>query len=72
MNMMKVKLIRQYKNHPPGTELDLSKRIHADLLKRGFISKPVPIIFAPDVLKAAKDLEPKRKSRKEPENKKEE
>ena len=52
---MKVKLIKQFKNHPKGMELDVSGRIHAMLLKGGFISKPVPLVFAPDLLKAVKD-----------------
>lgn len=37
---MKIKLIRQFKNHPTGTELDVSKRIYDHLLGLKCIAKP--------------------------------
>lgn len=32
-------LEKRFKNHPAGTELDVSPRIHAMLMERGCISK---------------------------------
>lgn len=37
---MKVKLIKQFKNHPAGTELDVSGRIYNYLLGLKVIAKP--------------------------------
>lgn len=37
---MKVKLIRQFKNHPAGTELDVSHRIYNYLLGLKVIARP--------------------------------
>lgn len=70
--MVKIFLDRQFKNHPRGSCLDVSKRIHDMLLEKGFISKPkpVPLVFAPDVLKAAKDLGTKEVSKKKLKEKK--
>lgn len=69
---MKAKLIKQFKNHPAGMELNVTPRIYNGLLQGGFIAKPVPLVFAPDLIKAAKDLGTKKVEKKKPENKKEE
>ncbi len=37
---MKVRLKKAYKNHPKGTELDVSMRVKASLVKGGFIPGP--------------------------------
>lgn len=36
---MKVKLIRQFKNHPAGTELDVSQRVYDHLLSQKVIAR---------------------------------
>ena len=40
--MVKVILNRQFKNHPPGTELDVSTRVLNVLIDRGCVSRPTP------------------------------
>lgn len=67
--MMKVKLIKQFKNHPRGMELDVSKRIYEHLLEGGFITKPAPIVFAPDLIKAIQKVGTKKVRKKEPKKK---
>lgn len=60
---MKVKLIKQFKNHPSGSVLDVSQGVYNYLLSLGCIRDPKdsePVEFAPDLIKAAKDLKPKR------------
>ena len=38
--MIKVYLNKAFKNHPRGTELDVSPRVHQLLIDRGVISEP--------------------------------
>lgn len=66
---MKVTLIKQFKNHPRGTELDVSKRVFNHLRELDCVPDPRPIKFTDDVIEAAAELDPKRKSRKEPKKK---
>jgi hypothetical protein len=67
---MKVTLIKQFKNLPKGTELNVSSRIYDHLLELGCVPDPRPIEFTPDVLKAAAEIDPKKSSKKEPKGKK--
>lgn len=61
---MKVTLIKQFKNHPRGTELDVSGRIYNYLLSLGCVPDPRPIEFMPDVVKAAAEIPEKKTSSK--------
>lgn len=49
---MKVTLKKRFKNHPPGTQLDVSKGIYDDL-------KRMKVIAAPVVLKVKSDRKKK-------------
>lgn len=63
--VMKIKLIKFFKNHQVGEVLDVSKRIYDHLLKLGCIADPRKIEFMPDVVKAAAEIEEPKKSSKE-------
>lgn len=61
---MKIKLIKQFKNHPAGTELGVSKRVYNHLRELDCVPDPRPLKFTDDVIEAAAELDPKRKSKK--------
>lgn len=60
---MKVTLIKEFKNHAAGTELDVSQRVYNHLLDLGCVADPRPIEFADDVVKAAAELKQEKSSR---------
>ena len=64
MIMMKVTLIKQFKNHPAGMELDVSQRIYAHLRELDCVPDPRKIEFTPEVKEAADDVEPEKSSKK--------
>lgn len=69
---MKVTLIKQFKNHPVGTELNVTGRIYNYLRELGCVPDPRPLKFTEDVVKAAAEIEPEPKtsSKKRPKEKK--
>lgn len=69
---MRIKLIKVFKNHPAGTELDVSGRVYNHLRELGCVADLRPIKFTPDVIEAAAELEPKKSSKKKSKKKKEE
>jgi len=68
VSMMKIRLIKSFKNHPINSELDVSQGVFNYLVGLGCVRDPKdsePVEFAPDLIKAAKDLRTKKVGKKE-------